>query len=1222
MNTTHTQWKPPPPPVQLAGVADLSVMTPLRPGLVEGAWDTVTYGERFDQVLRLLDTLRKASRESALNESPYFDLVGRWQIVHFFRFARVPAGKAGVVAPQILLNVTFDGLWEPYMRVIWGPLGPLLDLIFCHSTDYRLAHNVGFDDYMRWVRDNEVRPGFFYADGVAGAGDLTATVGNASWLAQAERTFSSTPDPEQVNLQLAMKALVAPPAKQRWIDHVPPLPEAPLPPGLLRAISAGLRVLRGFFLLRIRFEGDATGRSVLLRAAQALLEELHDFIHAGGFTTHPMLRAIASTQGELLAWFGQPRQWPQRISRVPALPGPDPTRLQHGVLESHAGGHGLMMLVRVRPARPDDTLSPLARIKVGLRGYTPQLAAATAALPAVTWNLGFTPQGLVALGLDAKALDSRFPLDFRQGMESRATSFGDLGPNHPQQWRRPLRNWRAASPGQPAGVDDHATQRIALEEVHAVVQLRTSLGDGEAPPAPGSALPRLVGLAARLEAQGLEILSVQPLARQTAEVDGKQQSVGHFGFVDPKSQPDPGKPATGQYWSDDVPWGEVLLGHPNPHRDDEAWPAQADALLDNGSFWVVRKLRQFPGRLESAVPNAADRERLMGRRRDGGALLPTGTGGDNDYRFEPVPSDGYAGDPNGQLCPFQSHVRRANPRTDPLPGTALEKGQTKLPRLLRRGISYGPDWKSAPGDDTDRGLMFTAFNARIADQFEAIQRWLSGGNSSGVPSDRDDPICGVSRLGAERHFVSVAPDGRSVQRIALGAQPFVQVQWGLYLFSPSLDGLRALADLPDPQPQVPEAGGVGLPAPTEPLSVWKLRLETGSAADRHAVWQQVRAAGGVVDAGDYGVLVGSRDAAMTVLRDPGDRFSVRGYGQRMEAGIGLGYLGQDGEAHDLLATTLNEALRRIPAAAGYGLAHKAATGFLSALPRDPDCGLFAVDLVALCDFVIAKACRHWFGLPDGKAMLEFPAFDPARARCPASQVQIARHVFLPHPQGPVEPLGIHAGKQVHAAGAAHVDELRNGQVEPAPIAKAVLDAVDAALPGQPQAECDRVATSTLVGLLQGLPATVFGHLSKVLMAWLDDGRLWERQRELATVPDRQNANAVMEWLMPHLQAQMALDPVPDLIWRTSGVDATLGKLKIAQGRKVVVSLRSVAADTSDPAARHAALFGSAPVGSPATFHGCPGDAMAHGLMLGVLVALFEAGSMQRSGSPTALWLRR
>ena len=50
-----------------------------------------------------------------------------------------------------------------------------------------------------------------------------------------------------------------------------------------------------------------------------------------------------------------------------------------------------------------------------------------------TVNIGFTYQGLKALGLSQRSLDS-FPEAFRVGMRGRAPVVGDVGPNAPEHW--------------------------------------------------------------------------------------------------------------------------------------------------------------------------------------------------------------------------------------------------------------------------------------------------------------------------------------------------------------------------------------------------------------------------------------------------------------------------------------------------------------------------------------------------------------------------------------------------------------------------------------------------------------------------------------------------------------------------------------------------------------------------------------------------------------------
>ena len=148
---------------QLQGITDLTLLTPIRPGFVE-AFETITYVARLRAVLKTLNGLRLASRESTQPASPYTDVVSRYRIVHSFRWAIVDPAPGSGEPHKLLLNVSFDGGWEPYMRVIWRDLGSLLDVILCHCSSYTLSVTTSFERYAQWVRDNEIPPGFLFIE--------------------------------------------------------------------------------------------------------------------------------------------------------------------------------------------------------------------------------------------------------------------------------------------------------------------------------------------------------------------------------------------------------------------------------------------------------------------------------------------------------------------------------------------------------------------------------------------------------------------------------------------------------------------------------------------------------------------------------------------------------------------------------------------------------------------------------------------------------------------------------------------------------------------------------------------------------------------------------------------------------------------------------------------------------------------------------------------------
>jgi deferrochelatase/peroxidase EfeB len=183
---------------------------------------------------------------------------------------------------------------------------------------------------------------------------------------------------------------------------------------------------------------------------------------------------------------------------------------------------------------------------------------------------------------------------------------------------------------------------------------------------------------------GVRLLSVEPMLRYA---NAANEPTGHIDFVDGISQPAvkgvSGEPPQ-KKWDNAVNMGEILSGYAND-RNDGPIPAQPDEYLDNGTFLVVRKLGLDIGALEAfyaeqaAKAGIAKRElqgKMMGRYPDGETLAEPGNKG-NDFNYDD------AGNKSGARCPFQSHARRANPRTS-------GPGKARVPRIMRRGMSYGP----------------------------------------------------------------------------------------------------------------------------------------------------------------------------------------------------------------------------------------------------------------------------------------------------------------------------------------------------------------------------------------------------------------------------------------------------------------------------------------------------------------------------------------------------
>jgi Dyp-type peroxidase family len=399
-----------------------------------------------------------------------------------------------------------------------------------------------------------------------------------------------------------------------------------------------------------------------------------------------------------------------------------------------------------------------------------------------TVNIGFTHEGLRALGLSQRSLDS-FPEAFRAGMRVRAAQIGDTGPHAPEHWEGGL--------GGP--------------DIHAMAWLRTDSDEGRE-----EATRILRNEMARFG--GVEIRFIQDTTALAHE-SGIGSEGEHFGFADPISQPPiegadaPSYPGDGVLepngaWRPLKP-GEFLLGY-----EDEAGPEGASApqpfeLRRNGTFMVFRKLYQDVAAFRRYLATAAKSlygsddqhhqelvaAKMMGRWRSGCPVDLSPDKDDPAIAADPHQRNNftYAGDDEGLRCPLGSHLRRSNPRATPLKrATAVRRH-----RLVRRGVEYGPHLADGvlEDDGVDRGLINLFIQADIERQFEFVQKeWMKGGEFIGLDPNEQDPINGaggagslLSVPGAKRPFLFDLPT-------------FVTVKGGEYLFVSGLNALKGLIE--------------------------------------------------------------------------------------------------------------------------------------------------------------------------------------------------------------------------------------------------------------------------------------------------------------------------------------------------------------------------------------------------------------------------------------------
>jgi Dyp-type peroxidase family len=307
--------------------------------------------------------------------------------------------------------------------------------------------------------------------------------------------------------------------------------------------------------------------------------------------------------------------------------------------------------------------------------------------------------------------------------------------------------------------------------------------------------------------------------------------------------------------------GSFVLGYVN-QAQGEIKPSAGNRILSmrhiapewarDGSYLVFRRLKQDVAAYRAFLTDQAADVRggeahlaamLMGRWRNGAPIIRapeeaaavkelTEPCTSNHFNFQTAspqlppkgpkdpwcsdfgdgrPEEGLEGSPgnrHGDVCPFIGHIRKMYPRDDTTGEPhALEDRRLKAEqrRILRRGLRYGtycdPADTTVVPDDSDRGLLFLAYQASIQEQF----LWLVPGAANGpdLPAGAPprlqgwDPIVGqnpASGANRERCFPIVYKNkaGKTRRRTLTTTTDWVIPTGGEYFFVPSCDGLTAL----------------------------------------------------------------------------------------------------------------------------------------------------------------------------------------------------------------------------------------------------------------------------------------------------------------------------------------------------------------------------------------------------------------------------------------------
>jgi deferrochelatase/peroxidase EfeB len=400
-------------------------------------------------------------------------------------------------------------------------------------------------------------------------------------------------------------------------------------------------------------------------------------------------------------------------------------------------------------------------------------------------NLGITWPGLVALEVKDRVPTLSFKSfgAFTAGAAQRAELVGDTGASGPQNW-----------------VGGFGTGRDqVLVTLHAI-----------SPEAMATYTDRLTALFAEGDAfreiwrgDGMALMEI---------VDGKTVPTFrvHFGYTDGISittihggperyPPDHQQPCE--------PWLFVLLDE----AENYIVPEPRELGL-NGSFAVFKMAETDVVGFENFLQSNKEKidpellaAKICGRWRNGVPLAlspetdspPGGISPEQLNNFDYVNVDG-SGDPKGVRCPVGAHMRRINPRGQPVTGQGHPGGSNNTHRLIRRGMPYGPIYDpKQPYDGIERGLMGYFINSNIENQYEfVLSQWVNDSEFAGavrLPPKSKDPLIGTQDP-AESIFAIPQPNGTPPIKIT-GFLSFVTTKAAAYCFLPSVTALKFIANL-------------------------------------------------------------------------------------------------------------------------------------------------------------------------------------------------------------------------------------------------------------------------------------------------------------------------------------------------------------------------------------------------------------------------------------------
>ena len=309
----------------------------------------------------------------------------------------------------------------------------------------------------------------------------------------------------------------------------------------------------------------------------------------------------------------------------------------------------------------------------------------------------------------------------------------------------------------------------------------------------------LIGLVSEYQKKFEDFIKVISIEKGTVIKNENKRPIEHFGYVDGISQPlflkEDLEKINKTHWDPSAPLSLALV--------KDFGTISKDCY---GSYMVFRKLEQNVKAFKAAEKNLAKRlnftgnsdelagAAIIGRFENGLPIIKHGS--THSPEVDNIDNNfNYSLDPNGDRCPFQSHIRKCNPRGDNKRLYGHNELQERKRRIVRRGITYGKrnkNFDKYPSKGV--GLLFICFQSNIAEQFEFIQKNWVNNNDFPIAFTGIDPIIGQGKNRSYNNGKPLEQQWKKANRAnkSYSISSFVTMKGGEYFFAPSIPFINSL----------------------------------------------------------------------------------------------------------------------------------------------------------------------------------------------------------------------------------------------------------------------------------------------------------------------------------------------------------------------------------------------------------------------------------------------